>query len=119
MSRPASINDLAEHQRRPHQLVSVSSKFAFEHPAVGLHLMAAFAAAEEHGLIVEAGEIGIPLSDDELTQKLQNEQSSWDRGRADYQKWTNEGVWPTYPWVMQAYCRQEGLEVPTKPEEES
>jgi hypothetical protein len=86
ISRPSSIEDLAEHERRPHVIAEVPGlQWCTAYPEVGRHLLAALGAATEHGLTVDPeGRITVPLTEEEQTAAVVSAQRSWDYSRDRY-----------------------------------
>lgn len=78
-TRPASHDDLANHQREGHLVAVIPSDYITRHPSLGQHLLAALAEADRLGLVVDAnGSIRIPKSTEELDAALASAQRNWD-----------------------------------------
>lgn len=110
-TRPKTIEDLTEWDRRGHHVATVTANQIVNYPSLGQHLLAALAEAERLGFDVKDGEIVIPLTAEELEKKLEQKQRAWDNDQADYRK-ALAGE-PTYAWrrnTIDAWAKGEALE---------
>jgi hypothetical protein len=116
MTRPVNTEDLPDYERKGHLVARIESSYITRHPSLGQHLLAALAEADHLGLVVDDGEIIIPLTEAELDRKVKSAQDSWDFGKEVYEKFIEDGVWPERAWSWGAYLRAEGIAAPTKEE---
>lgn len=73
-------------------------------------------AMDVPGLTVNGSSIVRPFTDDEIAEKVRNEQEDYDRGRDLYQKWLDEGEYPSWNHKWSDYLYYEGIETPERPE---
>ena len=66
------------------------------------------------GIVVDGHDVQRELTDDELDAKVVSAQSKWDKGRVDYEKFIDTGDLPQWPWLMEGYCRAEGITPPAR-----
>lgn len=64
-----------------------------------------------------SGAIIRPRTEQEIQEYLEGEQKDYDRGRETYQKWLDEGEYPTYQVTWSDYLHYEGIDIPDRPEE--
>jgi len=120
MSRPESVEDLTDWQRKGHHLATITAGSITRHPSLGQHLLAALAEADRLGLQVENDEIVIPLNEEELEKALRSAQRSWDYNQTAYTEavadpssaegwrrsginsWASEEGLPTVEWPADA-----------------
>ena len=120
MSRPTSPDELDDYERQGHRVANIDSSYITRYPSLGMHLLAALAEAAHLGLEVkEDGEIIIPLTEEELTRKVESAQRSWDYGKKQHEEYLESGEWPTYSYLWNNYLTAEGIEAPKKPEAQS
>ena len=91
MSRPETGADLPDYMRKPYPLVEIYLHQITADPAVGALLLraVAVAAASTERLVItrrdtEMVSIGVPLTDDEIAQRVANVQKLWDDAQARY-----------------------------------
>lgn len=87
MSRPETIDDIDDYARAGHVVATIPPDHITAFPSLGQHLLAALAEAERLGLARVGNDIVIPLTDDELAEKLSNAQRHWDYQRESYEMW--------------------------------
>ena len=122
MSRPNSVHDLHSYEKSPVELVRVNAEVLDMHPRAAAKIYAAFSEIMEEdydfSVSVQNGHLVRGRSDSELVTALKHQQRLWDDGKADYERWCDEGVYPKYTYSLSAYCRAEGIDVPDSPEAE-
>lgn len=127
MARPSTTDDLDKWDKKGHDIVVVDLNLLSKIPGA----LAAYAALTD---IIRSGDdlrapIAKPdpdrtgtwvveLSGAELREKIAERQRSWDRGKADYEAFIDDGKFPQYQTAMVTYCRAEGIEPPKKPKTE-
>jgi hypothetical protein len=116
MTRPTSIEDLDDYDRKGHRVATITSTYITRYPSLGMHLLAALTEASRLGLDVDDEEITIPLTEGELAANIKRAQDSWDRGKAMYDKYLEDREWPKYPSTWFAYLKTEGIAIPNKEE---
>lgn len=116
MTRPYSPEDLEAYELKGHRVATIPSTYITRYPSLGQHLLAALAEAERLGLVIDDGDIIIPLTEKELDIKLKSAQDSWDFGKRVHDKYLEDGVWPDHAWSWGHYLRAEGIDVPKKDE---
>lgn len=121
--RHASHADLPSYETKPHALVDVRNldRTTAMYPQVARIIANLVEAAQSYGLVteVDAGGvvIGYAKTEEELDKALEQAQKSYDIGRADYIRVTEEpGWWPKYTYALGNYCDREHIPTPTKPE---
>lgn len=118
MAKPASFDDLPAWQREPRRLVSISDRAAIDRiPGATVALGAFLDVCRAHGATISQDgthTVIMPLSEEELEQKLQQARRGWDTLRDLYEKWINEGKVPKYgsDLSVRKWAEQEGLKSP-------
>ena len=116
MTRPSSPADLKDYETKGHTVARIESAHITRHPSLGQHLLSALAEADRLGLVIDDGEILIPLTEEEPDRKVKSAQDSWDFGKDVYEGFLKSGVWPERSWGWAAYLSAEGIEAPKKEE---
>jgi len=115
VSRPETYDDLSAYRRNDVEIARVTQGTFAKYPSLGVLFVQAYLEAKNLGLVVdEEGTIARRLSDTELDAALKAEQTTWDMGKKEHETLLREGVWPAYHYVMDDYCRKEGIPVPVK-----
>ena len=113
--RPAVFDDLEEYEKAPQALVH--APWEMNSPELAKWYGMLISTAPDAGLTVGSDFIVYrPITGEELTQKLESAQKTYDRGRREYIDLIENGTHPTYRYAMEDYCRREGIPVPKKPE---
>lgn len=110
--RPATIDNLDSWEKHDETIASAPAMTTPEIAAWWGNTLAA--AATTPGLtIAKDGSITRPITAEELQAALERKQDSYDRGRAAYIEWVEDGTEPEYAaWLASEYAKTEGLPMP-------
>lgn len=114
--RPTTHDDMHSYYRdgqtvlhRPHNPTPAQAKWYGQ----------ALAAAVAAGLEVDRDmNVLRPLTAGELDSNLESMQRQYDTGREEYITFHTDGSMPKWNYNMQAYCKAEGLDLPTADEKD-
>ena len=111
-NRPSAITDLKPSKWEPEH-IAFSPQITTPEIAIWWGNTLAAAATTPGLIITSNGTITRPKTVDEMKAALANEQEDYDRGRAEYIAWVEEGEEPKYTQLyVSAYARAEGLPMP-------
>lgn len=115
-NRPTTHDDMRTYDRegqivlrRPHHATPAQAKW------YGQTLAAAVAA----GMEVDSDmNVVRPLTTEELDTNLDRLQRQYDTGHEEYITYLTDGTLPKWNYALQAYCKAEGLQLPTADEKD-
>lgn len=113
MARPSKVADLADHEARSHEFIRIDPQFLTRDVRVGAALLNLIEAArqsdgfelDEDGTFT----VSVPLTDEELAQRVKNAQRSWDFAQESYSKaLSDEPLASYYRHTVDAWAEREG-----------
>lgn len=118
MAKPASFDDLPAWQREPHRLITIGDRAAIDRiPGATVALGAFIDACREHGATISQDgthTVIVPLTEEELEQKLGQARRGWDNLQRLYETWILAGEEPKYGAAssVRKWAKEEGLKSP-------
>lgn len=116
MSRPESIQDLADHEKTPHEFFRIDLQHLTRDVAVGAAARELIDAARrsEYFDVDEDGQflVSVPLTEAELRLKVESAQRSWDYNRDAYEAALvgSRKVESWHRYSVDQWAKSEGLE---------
>lgn len=111
MSRPQSTDDLPKHETEPYEVGRFDELLLTAIPGalVAYGQLVDLVRAADPQVSVEGFRVLRSYSEDALAGKVEDAQRRWDEGKKEYDHWQNTGELPQWRYMLDAYCRAEGL----------
>ena len=117
MAKPASFDDLPAWQREPHRLITISDRAAIDRiPGATVALGTFIDACRPYGATMsgDGTTVIVPLTEEELEQRLKQARRGWDNLESLYEKWIETEQEPAHGagGTVRKWAKDEGLMSP-------